>query len=220
MAVSRQRRRPPRGFRGLTYRPSRRRPSARSRIVRLHVALEAVGLEAAPARPSRQGVMYLQHASSFRGTPVRAAVGGAWRVFSSTRASMAGVSTVAVSFVARLQTVDARGEESAPPPVDIVAKHGTVASIVEYESPFASIRITRARRASSDRILRLRTRRSSSVRSSVVMSAPYGPGVPVLLQAVQATRARHFRFGFARFGQIYPCSTSPVSNVAQLETGS
>ena len=31
--------------------------------------------------------------------------------------------------------------------------------IVEYDSPSANIRITRARRASSDRILRLRTRR-------------------------------------------------------------
>src|SRR5207253_6973604 len=63
-----------------------------------------------------------------------------------------------------------------------------VASIVEYESPCASIRITRARRASSDRILRLRTRRSSSVRSSVVnVSAIWRQRVPVLLQAVQAT---------------------------------
>src|SRR6266480_4166032 len=67
-----------------------------------------------------------------------------------------------------------------------------VASILEYESPFASIRITRARRASSDRILRLRTRRSSSVRSSVVnVSAIWRQRVPVLLQAVQATRCRH-----------------------------
>src|SRR5438477_4372677 len=64
-----------------------------------------------------------------------------------------------------------------------------VASILEYESPVASIRITRARRASSDRILRLRTRRSSSVRSSVVnVSAIWRQRVPVLLQAVQATR--------------------------------
>src|SRR5204862_2396636 len=70
-----------------------------------------------------------------------------------------------------------------------------VASIVEYESPFASIRITRARRASSDRILRLRTRRSSSVRSSVVkVSAIWRQRVPVLLQSVQATRA--VRAGF------------------------
>src|SRR5438093_916058 len=58
----------------------------------------------------------------------------------------------------------------------------------EYESPFASIRITRARRASSDRILRLRTRRSSSVRSSVVnVSAIWRQRVPVLLHAIQAT---------------------------------
>src|SRR5690606_39187285 len=50
------------------------------------------------------------------------------------------------------------------------------------------IRITRARRASSARILRLRTRRSSSARSSVVnVSAIWRQTVPVLLQSVQAT---------------------------------
>src|SRR5262245_11859149 len=43
-----------------------------------------------------------------------------------------------------------------------------VAAIVEYEAPSASISTTRARRASSERILRLRRRRSSSVRSSAV----------------------------------------------------
>src|SRR5215208_6007602 len=40
--------------------------------------------------------------------------------------------------------------------------------MVEYEAPSASITITRARRASSARILRLRRRRSNSVRSSAV----------------------------------------------------
>src|SRR5688572_28930962 len=61
--------------------------------------------------------------------------------------------------------------------------------MVEYESPSASIRITRARRASSARILRLRTRRSSSVRPSVVnVSAIWRQTLPVLLQSVQATR--------------------------------
>src|SRR5215207_1435954 len=61
--------------------------------------------------------------------------------------------------------------------------------MVEYDSPVASIRITRARRASSARILRLRTRRSSSARSSVVnVSAIWRQTVPVLLQSVQATR--------------------------------
>jgi hypothetical protein len=53
----------------------------------------------------------------------------------------------------------------------------------------ASIRIARARRASSARILRLRTRRSCSVRSSVVnVSAIWRQQVRVLLQSVQATR--------------------------------
>src|SRR4029450_7363742 len=49
--------------------------------------------------------------------------------------------------------------------------------------------MTRARRASSARILRLRTRRSSSVRSSDVnVSAIWRDSVPVLHQSVQATR--------------------------------
>src|SRR5262245_31767073 len=70
-----------------------------------------------------------------------------------------------------------------------------VASIREYESPFASIRMTRARRASSDRILRLRTRRSNSARSSVVnVSAIWRHSVPVLLQSVQGTSVVSQRF--------------------------
>src|SRR3954470_20685044 len=60
--------------------------------------------------------------------------------------------------------------------------------MVEYDSPSASSRITRARRASSARIFKLRTRRSSSARSSTVnVSAIWRQTVPVLLQSVQAT---------------------------------
>src|SRR5204863_5350389 len=56
--------------------------------------------------------------------------------------------------------------------------------------------MTRARRAVSDRIVRLRVRRSSSVRSSVVnVSAIWRRRVPVLRQAVQATRLAHVSAG-------------------------
>src|SRR3954447_11503059 len=51
--------------------------------------------------------------------------------------------------------------------------------------------MTRARRASSDRILRLRTRRSNSMRSPLVtVSAIWRQRVPVLLHSVQATSWR------------------------------
>ena len=76
------------------------------------------------------------------------------------------------------------GFESLFPPIDVVAGSSrTVASIVANDSPSASIRITCARRASSARILRLRTRRSSSVRSSVVnVSAIWRGSIPLVIQ--------------------------------------
>ena len=62
------------------------------------------------------------------------------------------------------------------------------AFIVAKDSPWASIKITCARRTSSARRLRLRTRRSNSVRSSVVnVSAIWRRILPLVIQWLQAT---------------------------------
>lgn len=59
-------------------------------------------------------------------------------------------------------------EESSAPPIDVVAIAPNRRFDRRVESPCANIRITRARRASSARILKLRSGRSNSARSSVV----------------------------------------------------
>ena len=108
------------------------------------------------------------------------------------------------------QAIETMGEESSTPPIDVVAVARIVASIREYESPLASIGMTRVRLASSDRILRLRTRRSSSARSSVVnVSAICRDSVPALLHRVQgAGLPSKPRPAQTSSGRSPPCASS------------
>ena len=93
------------------------------RIVRLHIALESMRLQAG-ALP---GLARRDCDESSAGAPASAYSSACCRpaapcrVFSNTRASIAGVSTAAAAPVPRPQTLQALGQQSASPPVDIVA---------------------------------------------------------------------------------------------------
>jgi hypothetical protein len=97
-------------------------------IVRLHVAREAVGLEArAVPRFRDQVVMNLQHPSQLPGTPVRTAVGRRLlRLGQHPRFHRRRQDRRRLPAVARLEPGETTRQKAPPPPIDViaVARHG------------------------------------------------------------------------------------------------
>ena len=92
-------------------------------IVRLHVALEAVGLEArALPRLRDEVVMNLQHASQLPGTPVRTAV-GRWLLGlgQHTRFHRRGQHRRRLPAVARAQPLETGRQKTPAPAIDVIA---------------------------------------------------------------------------------------------------
>jgi hypothetical protein len=116
-----------------------------------------------------QIVMSLQHAAQFSRTPVRTAVGRRLlRLGQHARFHRRGQYGRRPAAVARAQPLEAVGHKTTPPPIDVILVARLRGLDHRAQRASASISSTRARRASSARILRLRTGRSSSARSSLV----------------------------------------------------
>ena len=92
-------------------------------IVRLHVALEAMGLEAGALPGLRdEVVMNLQHASQLPGTPVRAAVGRRLlRLRQHPRFHRRRQHRRRLPAVARPQPLEPVRQKAPPPPIDVIA---------------------------------------------------------------------------------------------------
>jgi hypothetical protein len=99
----------------------------------------------APGGLRHEVVMDREHAPQLAGTPVRTPVGwGLLRLrqdagFHGRRQNRRGLATIP-----RPQAIDKIGQEAASPPIDLIAIARDRRFMVEYESPFASIKITRA----------------------------------------------------------------------------
>ena len=93
------------------------------RVVRLHVALEAMRLQTgAPPRFAHEVVMDVQQAPELARTPVRTTVGRRLaRLLQNPRFHLRRQHGRRLTAILRLQAVESLGEKPSTPPIDIVA---------------------------------------------------------------------------------------------------